>query len=237
MRTELTRQTFPDQIAESLTEHIILEQLKPGDLLPSTAKLAQDFGVSVPVVREALKSLAGQGVIEIINGKGAVVKPLDSGSLQSFFQRAIQFELDAIIEIMEIRQPLEVQSAFLAAQRRTDKDIKALKKTIRAMRKEIHNIAAFAELDVQLHKQIAAASQNKMMVHLISSIRDSLRDAIIEGLRRRNVKKELARVQEIHERIIDEISQGDAEGAAKAMADHFNDAVNAFVSMFNDEPS
>ncbi len=235
MRTELTRQTFPDQIAESLTDHIIVEGLKPGDLLPSTAKLAQDFGVSIPVIREALKSLAGQGIIEIINGKGAVIKPLDNESLQIFFQRAIQFELDSIIEIMEIRQPLEVQSAFLAAQRRTDEDVAALQKTIAAMRGQVHQVETYADLDVQLHKQIAAATQNKMMVHLIASVRDSLRDAILESLRRRNIKKELERVQDIHERIIDEIAQGDAERAAKAMAEHFNDAVNAFVSMFDNE--
>ena len=82
MLTNLSRQTLPEQVAENLIDFIASEGLKPGELLPSTAKLSESFGVSRPVVREGLRSLASLGIIEIVNGKGAIVKPIDGSLLQ-----------------------------------------------------------------------------------------------------------------------------------------------------------
>ncbi|MBI1882257.1 MAG: FadR family transcriptional regulator [Chloroflexi bacterium] len=229
MRTELLRQTFPEQIAERLVDYIIVENLKPGDLLPSTAKLAEDFGVSRPVVREALKALVGQGIIETINGKGALVKPLDSESLRLFFQRAVQLERETIIELMEIRKPLEIQSATLAAQRRTLEDLGRLHEIVVSMREHLPDLELYANLDVEFHMQIASASHNKMMAYLIASIRDSLKDAILEGLRRRNTTEQLERVQALHETILTAIEQGQPGQAGAAMAQHFDEAVMALV--------
>src|SRR5258706_11663677 len=98
MLTKLSRETLSEQAARNLMAFIEAQDLKPGRLLPPETKLAADLGVSRPIIREALKSLAGQGVIEIVSGKGAVVKALDSEPLQLFFQRAMQIEHEAIID-------------------------------------------------------------------------------------------------------------------------------------------
>jgi DNA-binding FadR family transcriptional regulator len=229
MRTELLRQTFPDQIAASLVDYIVVENLQPGDLLPSTAKLAEDFGVSRPVIREALKALVGQGIIEIINGKGAVVKPIGSELLRLFFQRAAQLGQVTTLELMEIRKPLEIQSATLAAQRRTSEDLERLHELIPLMRRHLADFETYAELDVEFHIQIALASHNMMMHHLISSIRESLKDAILEGLRRRDTTEQLEQVQTLHEAILAAIEKSLPDEAVKAMIRHFDEAVMVLV--------
>jgi DNA-binding FadR family transcriptional regulator len=66
----LSRETLSDQIAKQLLDYIVSEKLEPGSLLPSEIKLADDFGVSRSVVREALRSMAAQGTIEVLTGKG-----------------------------------------------------------------------------------------------------------------------------------------------------------------------
>ena len=61
MNTELVHKSLVEQLADALTARIETESMKPGDRLPSTAALVDDFGVSRPVVREALKILGGAG--------------------------------------------------------------------------------------------------------------------------------------------------------------------------------
>ena len=123
MLNNLTRQTLPEQVAENLIDFIASEGLKPGELLPSTARMSESFGVSRPVVREGLRSLASLGIIKIVNGKGAIVKPIDGSLLHLFFQRAVQLQHKSIMELMEVRKPLEIQSAILATERHSPEDL------------------------------------------------------------------------------------------------------------------
>src|SRR6476659_3004041 len=104
MLTKLSRETLAEQAARNLIAFIEAQDLKPGKLLPPESQLAADFGVSRPIIREALKSLEGKGIIEVVSGKGAVVKPLDSHPLRLFFQHAIRIEGEAIIDLMELRK-------------------------------------------------------------------------------------------------------------------------------------
>lgn len=207
----------------------IAQSFRPGDILPSEATLARRFGVSRPVIREALRTLAGQGVVEIVSGKGAIVQPVDGTLLNLFFSRAIEIESGAPMELMEVRKPLEVQSAALAARRRTPEELAAMKATVQAMRRQLDDLEAYADLDLQLHLLLAAATRNRMMEHLIRSIRESLRDTIVEGLRRRNTREELERVQVLHQAVLQAIERGDDEEAARAMAQHFDEAVTALI--------
>ena len=229
VRTTLTRETLSDQIAQHLAD-FILEELAPGSGLPSEANLAERFGVSRPVVREALRSLAAQGVVEIIGGKGTVVRPVDDRLLRLFFQRALQVGTDTSIELMEVRKPLEVQSATLAAERRTDEELAVIGSKVAAMRTKINHLEAYAQLDVEFHLLVALATHNTTMCHLIGSIRDSLRETIEAGLRRRNTRAQLERVQLLHEEIYNAIAAADPIAAASAMTRHFDEAVTALIT-------
>ena len=95
------------------------------------------------------------------------------------------------------------------------------------MRAELdkHNSDAYVDLDVELHTHIAEASHNIVVQHLISAIRRTLNVAVHESLYRRRTRQQLLRVHELHESIIGEIRQGNAEGAGRAMQIHFDEAL------------
>jgi GntR family transcriptional regulator, transcriptional repressor for pyruvate dehydrogenase complex len=227
MLLKLTRGTLAEQVAEHLLEYIASQELKPGDLLPSETSLAGSFGVSRPVIREALKNLEGKGVIEIINGKGALIRPIDSDPLRRFFQRVMQMEQSSILEIMEVRRGLEVQAASLAAQRRSAKDLEAIQKAVKAMRGSMNDLDTFTRLDVEFHISIAAASHNSILGYLVESIRDALRSTISAGLLSRGNNLNLEAIQETHEALLKALEEGDSEEAMLTMLQHFDEAISA----------
>jgi len=227
--TTLKRETLSDQIAERLRQFIVNEALAPGDSLPSETRLAELFGVSRPVVREAFRSLTAQGVIEVVSGKGALVKPVGGELLGLFFERVVTSGHSTFGELMEVRQPLEVQSAKLAAVRRTAVEAAALETTVNAMRGQLSDLAAYAEADVDLHLQIAAAAHNEALYLLIGSIRTAMKELVLAGLHRRTSQEQLVQVQQFHEEMVACIVQGDSAGAAASMTAHFEDALRFVV--------
>jgi DNA-binding FadR family transcriptional regulator len=229
MTVPIKRDTLSEQVANWLVEYIYRENLRPNDPLPAVGRLAEQLQVSAPIVREAYKTLQGRGVIEIVNGRTARVKPLDNTILHEFFQRARIFHKESFNELIEVRRGLEIQSAMLAAQRRSEADLAAMKATITGMRQQLHNSEAFADLDVAFHLQIAASTGNSLLAALISSIRASLRESILFGMQRRASAQDLEEVQQCHEKILEAIIAQDAAQASRMMTHHFDVALAAVL--------
>jgi DNA-binding FadR family transcriptional regulator len=226
MPTRLRRETLSQQVAEGLIALIEQDELAPGALLPSEATLAAEFGVSRPVVREALKALAAKDVITVANGKGAIVQPMTSAPLKDFFQRALRNRHATAIELLEVRKGIEVQSATLAAQRRTAAELSELKAILPALGTAVHDPAAFTSVDTQFHLFVAAASHNKMLHHLIESIREPMQESMRAVSRRRVTEEQHAFALTAHARIVDAIEQAAPLAAGSAMAAHFDVAIS-----------
>jgi GntR family transcriptional regulator, transcriptional repressor for pyruvate dehydrogenase complex len=229
MLTKLSRETLADQAARNLMAFIQSQALKPGSFLPPETQLAADLGVSRPIIREALKSLEGKGIIEVMSGKGSVIKPLDGEQLELYFQRAIQIESEAIIDLLELRKGIEVQSAVLAAQRRTADEISGLARIVAEMRRNLHDPDAYVELDMTFHNQIAAMTRNAMIRTLVGALRAAINSTINESMFRKRTDAQLEHVQVGHEAILACLELGDAEKSGRAMTAHFADAVMSLV--------
>jgi GntR family transcriptional regulator, transcriptional repressor for pyruvate dehydrogenase complex len=226
MRKPLRRETLSEQVAEGLIALIEQDALPPGELLPSEAALAAEFGVSRPVVREALKALAARDVITIANGKGAIVRPMTSAPLRDFFQRALRNRHATAVELLEVRKGIEVQSATLAAQRRTAAELSELETILPALGNAVHDPGAFTLIDTQFHLLVAAASHNKMLHHLIESIREPMQESMRAVSRRRLTEEQHAFALTAHARIVDAIEQAAPVAAGSAMAAHFDVAIS-----------
>jgi len=225
MLTKLSRETLAEQAARNLMAFIESQELKPGKLLPPETKLAADLGVSRPIIREALKSLEGKGIITIVSGKGSVVRSLDNQTLQLFFQRAVQIEHESIIDLMELRKGIEVQSAALAAQRRTPEELVQLAGIVAEMRRNLHIPDSYVELDMAFHQLIAATTRNAMIFHLVGAVREAISGALHENMLRRQTDEQLERVQAGHEAILASLEHADIAEAERAMAVHFDEAI------------
>ena len=221
----LRRETLHEQLAERLAQLVADRNLAPGDFLPSASAIAIEFGVSRPVVREALRTLEARGLIRTENGRGAIVQPVTNELLSHYFNLATTVDATALVELLEVRKGLEVESARLATQRATDEDLENISLIVEQMRAVVGKGKTYASLDAQLHLQIAEATHNTTLYHLIDSIRGPLRDTIEAGLRSRANAVHHQRVQELHEDLVQAMRARDPDAAASIMALHFDEAV------------
>jgi GntR family transcriptional regulator, transcriptional repressor for pyruvate dehydrogenase complex len=226
----LRRDTLADQVREALLTDVRTSE--PGDVLPSEAKLTQRFGVGRQVIREAFQSLQALGVVEIVNGKGAVVLPLSSDPLRGFFERAISLKGDeagSVVELLEVRRGIEVQSAQLAAVRRSPDQLEAIMLTCEQMAGAVDDPQRYSELDARFHLEIGAASGNTMLALLLEAIREPIRTTIDQGMLAQDSGSRHQRIQELHALVAQQIAAGDAGAAGEAMAVHFDEAVFALL--------
>ena len=176
----------------------LLETLPIGASLPAEAALAEQFGVNRLTVREALKVLAGRGLAEIRQGRRAVVTEPSSEVISSIFVSYVRRDPTALLELVEVRRALEVQSVGLAARKVTRAGLTGMEACLEAMKAaaEILSDAArsdeekfqaraqFQRADVSFHESIALSSGNRMLAHVLEALEDSLLwafDASFEG--------------------------------------------------------
>jgi DNA-binding FadR family transcriptional regulator len=235
MTTKLRRETLHEQLAEQLLRLVADQHLTPGDFLPSATAIADDFGVSRPVVREALRTLEARGVIRTENGRGAIVQPVTNELLSHYFFRATSVDEAALVELLEVRKGLEVESARLAAIRSTEAELDEIASVVDLMQKAVGKGGRYAELDARLHLLIAAATHNTTLYHLIDSIRGPLKSSIEAGLRSRANAIHHQRVQELHEDLVRSLRARDPDQSASIMALHFDEAVQHIAAAIRTE--
>ena len=224
---KLVKKTLVEQAVEQVQGYILVQKLKPGDVLPSEMRFTEILGVSRPVVREALRTLAGRGVLTIANGRNAMVSPVSATMLIQFFERATQLNGVAVLELLEVRLGIEVQSATLAATRRTNTDVVALRASIEQLTQSRDDIDAYSKLDAELHLRIAAASKNEMLQYFVESLSGGLQMTSLVGLQHRRTRAELDEVHTDHCLLVDAIVTGDSDIARKHMERHVNSAIQA----------
>jgi len=223
---KLERSSLVEQAVQSLLQYLESQKLGPGTPLPSEARLGEMLGVSRTVVREALRTLKGFGVVEIANGKSPVVRrDLDASALGIYFSRALQVLENSTEDLMAVRASLEGRAAALAAKRRQPAHMERMLTLVIQMQQELREPAAYAALDTELHLEIARASGNLLLFQLIGSIRASLQEQSRHGMERRKSDESLQLAQDFHSTIVEMICAGDADGASESMHAHMESAL------------
>jgi DNA-binding transcriptional regulator YhcF (GntR family) len=135
---KLERSSLAEQAVQSLLQHIQETRPGPGAALPSEARLGELLGVSRTVVREALRTLKGMGVVEIANGKSPTVRrDLDASALGIYFSRALQVLDNSTEDLMDVRASLEGRAAVLAALRRTPEQLDRMSELVVRMQAQL----------------------------------------------------------------------------------------------------
>lgn len=195
--------------------------LTEGARLPSEAEMARLFGISRPVVRQALTRLKEAGVIDVRWGAGSYV--LDaSGAGQSEPSFGPVQSLNEVRFTYELRYALEGEAAALAARRRSSLD--AARRAFEAVEKSISDHSPGLEGDLAFHLAIASAAQNPYFERMLRSIRRPLDFCInlTQTLALTHPEEQLRTVQKEHLAILDAIAAGDPESARAAMHHHLD---------------
>ncbi len=207
-----------ESIVSYIEAQILNGELAPGDQLPSERELTQQFGVSRTAVREAIKALREQGLVEVRLGRGTFVINKTSRAMQRSFNLLVKIGYaDAFSDLTQIREILEPEIAALAALHATDEQISAMRRTIEALRDHTLNITLWAEADTDFHLILAEATQNKIIPVLLDSITGLVHD---QRYRLLTLPGRGPMTQQEHGAILEAIEARDPDAAREAMRKH-----------------
>lgn len=212
--TSTRRSALADQVIAQLRNQITTGEWPVGSRIPTEPELVEQLGVARNTVREAVRALAHNGLLDIRQGSGTYV--VATSELAGVMHR--RFASADPRHVAELRSTLESSAARLAAVRRTERDLKQLD-ALMQRREETWaagDAEAFVDADSTLHLAVVAASHNDVLTELYADLGDLLRDYL-----REDVGEDLTPETPMdHSRLVEAIRAGDAETAAAEAASH-----------------
>ncbi|OKK08621.1 GntR family transcriptional regulator [Streptomyces sp. CB03234] len=206
------RSALSDQVIAELRNQITTGEWPVGSRIPTEPELVEQLGVARNTVREAVRALAHNGLLDIRQGSGTYV--VATSELAGVMHR--RFADADPRHIAELRSTLESSAARLAAERRTERDMKQLDALLARREEawEAGDAERFVAADATFHLAVVAASHNEVMSELYADLghllRDWLRDDVGQDLRPENHMD--------HARLVEAIRAGDAPAAASEAA-------------------
>lgn len=226
----IERQRLSHLVADQIEEAIIQGRFKIGTRLPAEQALAEQFGVSRNVVREALKLVQARELVEIVNGSGAFVAQPDSGATRAALGRYLRFVgVDSSLKsLYEVRKILEGANARLAAARATPQDLQTLAACLERMQAHHGVMDQWVEADLEFHLAIADATQNPFLRAILEPLVSQLQEVIAEGYR---VPGATETGFKAHQRILKAIRLRDPDAADRAVMHHLQDSEQRVLSL------
>jgi DNA-binding FadR family transcriptional regulator len=165
-------------------------------------------------VREAIRQLAGRGVLQSRQGAGVFVTALDAPEdWDAVLRRA------SIVSVIEARIAIESEAAALAAERRTPQELRVLRRALDARSRLDRGLEAHVDADTAFHRAIVAAAHNDILAELFDGFVPRLRQSMVEMLRLRPLADEGAD-HDAHRALLDAIADRDAVAASRLSRDH-----------------
>ena len=214
--------TLGSRVADKLLQKIRFDGLAPGTRLPSEQAMAQHFGVSRTVVREAIALLKAEGILSTRKGSGAfILDDLHAAKDDALTEQSVQ----SLLNLIEVRRGLESETAALAAVRRTPGQLAEIEHALRRIREAAAAGVSGVEEDVRFHLSIAEATGNPYWIKFVEMFAQPTRLAI--KVTRANEARRAdfsSQVHQEHEKIVSAIAASDPKLAAIAAAEHMTNA-------------
>ncbi len=173
----IKRSRIYEHIVEQIQTLIRDGRWSPGDQIPPERELAERFRVSRTSVREALRALEMQGIIESRQGGGTFIRSADLEALIPSMAAAILRGWKEVEEILDVRHILEPGIARLAASRATEEHVAEMERLVERQRACIAAGQSFVDEDTAFHYQLAVAADNRVLLALHNTIIDLLRES------------------------------------------------------------
>ncbi|ODT66347.1 MAG: GntR family transcriptional regulator [Pelagibacterium sp. SCN 63-23] len=221
-----------DLVIDTLRKRIGGGELGPGDKLPTESQLSTLFGVSRTVVREAIAALAADGMVQARQGAGVFVMAQATSAFSSIAGERSN-KISVALNVLEVRMGIEIESAGLAAQRRSASQEAAIHETWNEFGRLLELGVPTGKTDFSFHRAIAEATNNPFYIE------------VLEALGSRTIPCDVASpwgtdsvltyeyqvgLHDEHRLILQAISARDADGAREAMRDHLSRSQDRYRS-------
>lgn len=222
-----------DQIVDQLKSLLAKGLLQPGQSFPAERDLSQAFGVSRSSVREAIRTLENQRLIERTGKRRVIIRNLTDDLMPPALVDLLVDRPESLIPYYEARLKVELGVIDLAAVRRTDEDLAAIKASLDSLSLGMNRFGAAAEPDMQFHRRVAAAAHNPILSHLMISLLRTQQRAMFllpQIYSRRAIQKAI----EDHRLIYEGIERKDADLAKSALDQSLTYAMEVIASIETD---
>lgn len=212
-----------EAIYKQISEKILAGELQPGDRLPSERAMMDLFQRSRPSIREALRMLERNGLVQIIPGtRGALVTTPGSSTISESLQNLIMMESVPEKDLLECRENTELQAALWACERRTPEQLIEMKEIIDPLNEKT-DIETIIESDLMFHKLIAKASHNKVMQIVNSVLHQVVWTTLRDAYEKKDAKGKRLMIKEIlsdHAEIYNCIEKQDQKKCRTVIENH-----------------
>jgi DNA-binding FadR family transcriptional regulator len=222
----VSRVTLGEQVAAQLSDQIGAGRWKPGDKLPSEAELCYAMNIGRSTLREALKSLAFVGMVQMRPGEGTYVIETSRLLIDRIMAQGLLKSDKELQDVGEARLLIEAESAALAAERADAKDFDRLDRLMDEMEQSLRGVGReFVDLDVEFHLAIANCAKNQMLYELLNPIRGVLKEWISKSQELPGIKEN---AHQQHAKILAAVRQREPEKARNAMRTHLQTCEKMF---------
>jgi GntR family transcriptional repressor for pyruvate dehydrogenase complex len=218
-------------IFDQMLDRIRTGRWPVGTAIPSERSLIQEFGVSRIPLREALSMLRALGVLDTRQGRGSTIRNIDATVLGKLFPLMFNYQgQQTFRQVFELRLAVESRTAYLAAQRRNDDDVRRLQALADRYGRELDggDTGVAAATDLEFHGAIAEATKNSLFPLLLK---------VLSGLVAYTLKehgysdvKRIQRARHAHESIAEAIEAQDAERARVEMEAHLRYSASRIIA-------
>lgn len=219
---QVRREPLANRAAALLLDRIQTGEWPLGAKLPGETTLAPQLGVGRSTVREAIRQLAGRGVLTTRQGAGVFVTALDAPPEWDAVLRSA-----GIVAVLQARLAVESEASAIAAAQRTPADMRAIRRALKDRDANRDEIEAHVDTDTAFHRAVVAASHNPVLLDLFDSFVPRSRQAMMEMLRIRRSFGDVAD-QDVHADLSNAVANRDAAAARRLTRDHLEALVGSF---------
>jgi DNA-binding FadR family transcriptional regulator len=212
MTVNFERPRLTERVVGHLTTMITEGTWPAGTALLPEAELAQQFGVSRTVIRECVRVLASRGMLDVRQGRGTFVTAPSSWNVAEPLALLVKADRGELLNWLEVRAILEVESAGRAAERLSEGDRAALAEALERLGRSAHDPEAYTLADIHLHLTIARATQNAALARLLHPVMQPVREHLQATV---SLPEPLRKAELEHRAIVEAILHDDAAGARR----------------------
>lgn len=215
------------QIQQELRALILIEEkYKPGEKLPNENALSLSFNVSRPVIREVIKALEAQGVLETKHGSGTFVTDYPGFSNDPLGLSDLQDKTSLLKNWYEARKAVESEVVRMVVANATEEDIQLLKQCVKEVETAIkYGNKEFLKSDRKFHIALACATHNPVMERIVIVLMRSFYYSITDFLELNWYDSAMENAQLHHNRILQSVIERDDVGAVLAIRSHMAQAL------------
>jgi DNA-binding FadR family transcriptional regulator len=210
-----------EQVVRHLRRQILTGEFAVGAELPPEGAMVTSLGVSRTVVREAMRVIRAQGLVDVSQGRHPRVRPVDPQFAVDGLALVLDRTDSTLASLVELRRPLESEIAALAAERAGPDHLQQLRQAIEDLRSAA-DLEARVLADMRFHAVLADATGNLLFVMVLQSVWSLLKRSRLITIPRSPVDLPVR----WHERILDAVSRHDGPLARREMLEHIDAAAS-----------